>query len=126
MNIVFVTSFGESYYEHIASRTLPLMVKATKGYQLEVYYENSILLQSNINPEHVRYHNLYHCSDDLRDTLAQMQGMPLYEGREYRDSEANVWSLEMREANYNYRLNAYAFCRKWFAIEHAFRRLMTK
>lgn len=119
MNVVFVTSFGSEYYERVAQYTLPLLIKATKHYQLFAYYENEFHLTANISPQHALYFNLFHCSNELVKFLMQTKGDKLKEGFLYDDKQAAVWHPKQIEAGYNYRLNAFLFCRKWFALQHA-------
>ena len=41
---------------------------------------------------------------------------------EYKEEHANLWNPEQKRVNYNYRLNAFLFCRKWFALKCALER----
>lgn len=123
MNLVFVTSFGTDYYDKVASHTLPYMVKATEYHQLMVYYENEIHLKPNINQEHVSYHNLYHCSKELMKFLKETKDNELYKGMVYEDRHYAIWNEEQKRVGYNYRLNAFLFCRKWFSIKCAYEQL---
>lgn len=117
MKIVFCTSFGQSYYDHVASHTLPYLVTSTINHELNVYYENEITLKPNINAPHVKYHNLFHCSPGLIKFLSEIKDNPYYRGEVYKEDDKAVWNHKMIEANYNYRLNAFLFSRKWFALK---------
>jgi len=124
MNIEFVTSFGESYFDKIAQYTLPLMVKATKEHYLKVYYENNITLTPKISYESTNYRNLYHCSPELLKFLLEIKSDESKKGKEFLPIHEGIWLDDQKKSGYNYKLNAFAFCRKWYAMQHAFKKAM--
>lgn len=94
---MFITSFSNAGYEQYGKRFLETFLENCKE-NIIVYYEG---IKPELESEQIEYRNLWRVRD-CWEMVMKLKGHPVMCGE--------------ADGNYNYRYNAYTFCRKVFAV----------
>lgn len=118
MNYHIVTSFGEKGFTEYGKRFLQTFQQFwPEEVKLHVYHEGQDLsaytcIHAQHNIRHIRS-----CKDFLRRHAANYRA----HGKEYRSGDK--WKQANIDAGYSFRYDAFKFCRKVFALDHAMQAL---
>lgn len=114
MKYSIITSFGLKGYEQYGKRFIETFEQYwPKEVTLYVYHEGSVIPDLS----NVRSMNLFAASEDCCEFLTRHQKSDLVKGRKV--NQPHKWKNKAAEAGYNFRYDAWKFCRKVFAIAHA-------